>query len=97
MTTTIKRPPIQWVGCQNKEMCVQAGVSSDTLKYWRVTGLLPKGIYWYTLPNSDRIVWVRDLVRDWLVNGSDSPEHKRAVSKYMASLPSSGAYNPSAG
>jgi hypothetical protein len=73
-------------------MCQLAGVSSDTLKSWRVSGILPRGIYWYTLPCSDRIIWVRDLVRDYLVNGGDSPAHKKAIERYLASLPSSSEY-----
>ncbi len=93
MTTKVKRLTIQWAGISTGEMCLQLGISSDTLKEWRVRGLLPKGIYWVTLPNSDRIVWIRDLVRDFLVNG-DSPAHQRAISKYIASLPSSSEYQP---
>jgi hypothetical protein len=56
MATKVKRPTIQWAGIPTGEMCLQLGISSDTLKEWRVTGLLPKGIYWVTLPNSDRII-----------------------------------------
>jgi hypothetical protein len=93
MTTKVKRPTIQWAGIPTGEMCIQLGISPDTLKEWRVTGLLPKGIYWVTLPNSDRIIWIGDLVRDWLVNGN-SPAHQRAISKYIASLPSSSDYKP---
>ena len=93
MTHRVKRPPVEWAGCPTKEMCFAAGVSADTLKDWRVQGLLPKGLYWYTLPNSTKIIWIRDLVRDWLVN-RDTPAHQRAIEKYQASLPSSGVYSP---
>jgi hypothetical protein len=95
MTYRVKRPPVQWAGCSTKEMCFAAGVSADTLKGWRVEGLLPRGIYWYTLPNSTKIIWIRDLVRDWLVNGN-SPAHDRAVEKYLKSLPSHSDYKPDA-
>jgi hypothetical protein len=95
MTHRIKRPPIQWAGVPTREMCVAAGVSADYLKNLRVRGLLPRGIYWYSLPGSDRIIWVKDLVRDFLVNG-DSPAHQRAIERYLASLPSSDEYKPSA-
>jgi hypothetical protein len=78
MTHRIKRPPIQWAGVPAREMCVAAGVSADKLKDLRARGLLLRGIYWYTLPGSDRIIWVHDLVRDYLVNG-DSPAHQRAI------------------
>ena len=93
LTSRVKRPPLTWVGVPTGEMCLQIGISTDTLKDLRVRGLLPKGIYWYTLPGSDRIIWVRDLVRDYMVNGG-SPAHQRAVEKYLVSLPSSCEYRP---
>jgi hypothetical protein len=95
MTHRIKRQPINWAGVPTREMCAAAGVSADTLKSWRVSGLLPRGIYWYTLPGSDRIMWIRDLVRDRLING-DSPSHQKAIERYLASLPSSDNYKPAA-
>ena len=95
MAHRVKRPSVQWAGVPTGEMCIAAGVSVDTLKYWRVSGLLPRGIYWYTLPGSDRIIWIRDLVRDYLVNG-DSPAHSRAIERYLVSLPSSSEYKPTA-
>jgi hypothetical protein len=95
MANRIKRPLPQWVLVPHGEMCITIGVSSDTLKSWRVKGLLPRGIYWMTLPNSVRILWVRDLVRDWIAN-RDSPAHQRAIERYLASLPSSDEYKPTA-
>lgn len=92
MTYRAKRPPLTWTGVPTREMCLHAGVSADTLKDWRVRGLLRRGIHWYTLPGSDRIIWVKDLVRDYLVNGGDSPAHQKAIEKYLASLPSSDDY-----
>jgi hypothetical protein len=91
----VKRPPIQWAGVPTGEMCITAGVSADYLKNLRVRGLRTRGIYWYTLPGSERIIWIRDLVRDYLVNGN-SPAHQRAIEKYLASLPSSSEYKPTA-
>jgi hypothetical protein len=95
MTHRIKRPPIQWAGAPTREMCVAAGVSADYLKNLRVRGLLRRGIHWYTLPDSDRIIWVRDLVRDFLVHG-DTLAHQRAIERYLTSLPSSDEYKPTA-
>jgi hypothetical protein len=94
MTHRVKRPLPQWVLVPNGEMCLTIGVSSDTLKSWRVQGLLPRGIYWTTLPNSDRILWVKDLVRSWIVNGDNSPSHQKAIERYLKSLPSSDDYQP---
>ncbi|WP_310481468.1 hypothetical protein [Chamaesiphon sp. VAR_48_metabat_403] len=93
MTHRVKRPSVQWAGVPTGEMCITAGVSADTLKNYRIRGLLTRGIYWYTLPGSDRIIWIRDLVRDYLVNGN-SPAHQRAIEKYLKSLPSSSEYKP---
>ncbi len=95
MTHRVKRPPVQWIGCSTKEMCLVAGVSADTLKGWRVRGSLRQGIHYHTLPGTTKIIWICDLVRDWLVNG-DSPAHLKAIEKYLKSLPSSGDYTPSA-
>jgi hypothetical protein len=95
MATKVQKPSLQWRGVQTGDMCRAIGVSSDTLKHWRVSGLLPKGIYWWTLPNSDRIVYNLDLVRDWVVN-QNSPSHQRAIEKYLKSLPSHSDYKPDA-
>ncbi len=95
MTYRVKRPPIEWVSCPTREMAISAGVSSDTLKSWRVQGLLTSPLYWWTLPGSEKIVWNRDLIRDWIVNGADSPAHTRACEKFLRSLPSSNTYIPS--
>jgi hypothetical protein len=94
MATKVIRPLIQWAFIPNGEMCLQLGVSADTLKDWRVAGVLKKGIYWTTFPHiPSRTFWNKDLVRDWWVNGN-SPAHQRAVEKYLASLPTSDDYKP---
>jgi hypothetical protein len=96
MATKVPRPPIQWAFIPAGEMCLQLGVSADTLKDWRVGGILPKGIYWTTFPHiPSRTFWNRDLVRDWFVNG-DCPAHQRAIEKYLKSLPSHSEYQPDA-
>ncbi len=91
----VKRPPVRWAGVPTREICEQTGTSTDYLKSLRSRKLLKKGIHYYTLPGSERIVWVRDLVRDFLVNG-DSPAHQREIERYLASLPSSDDYKPTA-
>ena len=92
MANKVKRPEIQWSFVPTGEMCRQLGVSVDTLKDWRVAGVLKKGLYWTTFPHiPSRVFWNRDLVRDWFVNGN-SPAHSRAVEKYLSSLPSSNEY-----
>ena len=65
MTTAVKRPPIQWAFIPSGEMCLQLGVSADTLKDWRVARVLKKGLYWTTFPHiPSRVFWNKDLVRD---------------------------------
>jgi hypothetical protein len=93
MTHRVKRPAVQWIGCSTKEMCLVAGVSTDTLKGWRVRESLRQGVHYHTLPGTTKIIWIRDLVRDWLVNG-DSPAHQRAIERYLKSLPSHSDYKP---
>jgi hypothetical protein len=96
MATAVKRPPIQWAFVPSGEMCLQLGVSADTLKDWRVAGVLNKPLYWTTFPHiPSRVFWNRDLVRDWFVNGK-STAHQRAIERYLASLPSSDEYKPTA-
>jgi hypothetical protein len=51
---------------------------------------LPEGIYWFRTPGSNRILYVVDLIRDYLANGN-CPAHQKAVMRYLASLPSSDA------
>jgi hypothetical protein len=92
MPIKIKRPPIQWAFVPNGEMGLQLGVSADTLKDWRVAGVLKKGLYWTNFPHIPRrTFWNRDLVRDWFVNGN-TPAHQKAIKKYLASLPTSDDY-----
>jgi hypothetical protein len=96
MTHRAKRSPIIYRGVPTREMCDQAGISTDYLKSLRIRGLLKKGVHYHSLPNSERIVWVVDLVRDYFVNG-DSPAHDRAIERYLESLPSSANYSPKSG
>lgn len=95
MTHRPKREPIRWAGVSTGEMAKTAGISTDTLKSLRVRGVLTPGLYFYTLPGSPKIIWVRDLVRDFLINGN-TPAHQKAIDKYLASLPSSDGYTVSA-
>ena len=96
MTHRVKRPIPQWVGVPTREMCEQTGTSTDYLKKGRARGLFVKGVHYYTLPGSERIIWVKDLVRDLMVNGANSPAHQRAIEKYLASFPSSREYKSTA-
>jgi hypothetical protein len=78
---------VQWPFVTTGEILEQLGISSELLKKLRTSNALTKGLYWTTLPNSDRIFWNRDLIRDWFVNQNNS-SHQKAIEKYIATLPS---------
>ncbi len=65
------------------------GLSFDKLTQLRKDDILPERIYWVKVPGSPHILWNVPLVIDWLVNGSDSPAHQKAIENFLASLPSS--------
>ena len=92
MTHRVKRSPSKVVFCSNLEMCVAAGFSSDKLKNLRIKEIFKKGIHWINMPDSDRILWNRDLVIDLIVHGVDSLAHEKAVERFRDSLPSSDNY-----
>jgi hypothetical protein len=75
---------------RTKEMVASSGLSPDTLKQLR-REVLEEKIYWFHPPGSIRVLWNVRLVRDWLVNGGDSADHKRAIESFYESLPSSDA------
>jgi hypothetical protein len=70
----------------------QLGVSVATLKRWKRLGLLTQGIHYHKVAASKAMIfWNRDLLRDYIANGGDSPSHRRACESYTKSLPSSAA------
>ena len=71
----------------------------DILKEQRIrlTAKLPSPLYWWQFPEGRKIFWNWILVRDYLLNGGDTPEHQRLVEEYLASLEPSKAKPPSRG
>ena len=67
------------------------GLSFDKLRQLRQDGTFAERIYWVRVPKSTHILWNVPMVIDWLVNGSESPAHQRAIENFIASLPSSQA------
>jgi hypothetical protein len=61
------------------------GLSVDTLKGYRLQGLLQEGIH-YVRVNSRVIRYNAQLLQDWLTNRYDSVAHQRAIEIYQASL-----------
>jgi hypothetical protein len=47
---------------------------------------LPSPLYWWQFPGGRKIFWNWILVRDYLLNGGDHPEHGRLIEEYLASL-----------
>jgi hypothetical protein len=76
---------------RTKEMVASSGLSPDTLKQLRRDNILKEKIYWFHPPGSVRVLWNIRLVRDWLINGGDSLDHKKAIESFYKSLPSSDA------
>lgn len=47
---------------------------------------LPSPLYWFQFPDGRKIFWNWVLVRDYLLNGGNTPEHQRLVEEYLATL-----------
>jgi endo-1,4-beta-D-glucanase Y len=78
-----------WPTVRRQGLVAATGLSEEYVRT-DLQKTLQEGIHWFRLPNSIRILWNLNLVRDWLVNGY-SPAHTKAIEKYIASLPSSDA------
>jgi hypothetical protein len=79
----------EWPTVRRAGLVTATGLSEEYVRT-DLKNTLQEGLYWFRLPNSVRILWNLNLVRDWLVNGN-CPAHTRAIEKYIASLPSSDA------
>jgi hypothetical protein len=84
----------EWVS--TAEMATILGVSKDTLKTWRLgdrRGRSPKlteGVHWVAY-STRRVLFNRELMRDFMANIGHPKLHQKAVEAYMESLPSSKA------
>jgi hypothetical protein len=47
---------------------------------------LPTPLYWFQFPGGRKISWNWVLVRDYLLNGGNTPEHQRLIEEYLATL-----------
>lgn len=47
---------------------------------------LPSPLYWWQFPGGRKIFWNWVLVRDYLLNGGDRPEHQRLIEEYLETL-----------
>jgi hypothetical protein len=58
---------------------------------------LPSPLYWYQFPDGRKIFWNWVLVRDYLLNGGNRPEHQRLIEEYLGSLEPVKSRTPSRG
>ena len=47
---------------------------------------LPSPLYWFQFPDGRKIFWNWILLRDYLLNGGNNPQHQRLIEEYLASL-----------
>lgn len=76
---------VQFVGKREAERLT--GLSHETLKKLRLRGELTEGIEWVR-QNSRCILYNAPLLIDFLQNRKDPAAHQRAVTAYLATLPS---------
>lgn len=96
MPHKVKRPTPKPELVPTGTICLQFGISQDCIKTNVQSNQLRYGIHFVTLPGSTKRLWRVELIRDWLANGGDSPEHQRAIERYLKSLPSHPDYKPTA-
>ena len=70
---------------KKREICKLTGLSGDTLKKYRLSGLLIEDIHWIRV-NSKVVLYNVPLVMDWLHNISDPTAHLRAIEVYQSML-----------
>lgn len=56
---------------------------------------LPSPLYW--IQPDRKVLWNFELVRDYLLNGGDRPEHQRLIEEYLATLEPAKSKTPSRG
>lgn len=76
----------QFVG--KREISKLTGLSGDTLKKYRLKGLLSEDVHWIRI-NSKVVRYNVPLIKDWLQNINDPQAHQRAIEAYLATLLSS--------
>jgi hypothetical protein len=47
---------------------------------------LTSPLYWYQFPGGRKIFWNWVLIRDYLLNGGDTPAHQRLIEEYLGTL-----------
>lgn len=70
---------------KKREISRLTGLSGDTLKKYRLSGLLSEDIHWIRV-NSKVVLYNVPLILDWLQNIHDPQAHQQAIALYMAAL-----------
>lgn len=72
---------------KKREISRLTGLSGETLKKYRLSGILYQDIHWIRV-NSKVVLYNVPLILDWLHNINDPKAHQRAIETYYAMLPS---------
>lgn len=70
---------------KKREISKLTGLSGDTLKKYRLSGILSEDIHWVRI-NSKLVLYNVPLILDWLQNINDPLAHQRAIESYMSTL-----------
>lgn len=70
---------------KKREISRLTGLSGDTLKKYRLSGILCEDIHWIRV-NSKVVLYNVPLIMDWLQNLHDPSAHHRAIEAYQAML-----------
>ena len=89
MKNAPKKIILQHYQLVNKQVAAEmTGLSPQTLKKYRLEGILEKDIYWVMI-NSRVIRYNISLILDWMQNKDTNPQaHLKAIENYLSSLPS---------
>jgi hypothetical protein len=71
-----------------EKLCLLFDRHASFFKRRMRSGELIEKIHYFRPSGSKSLLWNLPLLKDWVVNGSDSPEHKRAIARFVAELPS---------
>ncbi|HEY9695714.1 MAG TPA: hypothetical protein V6D10_00355 [Trichocoleus sp.] len=86
MTRTVSAPEAnQVLFADKREMSRLTGLSVDTLKRYRLNGLLKENIHWVAL-NARTVRFCVPLVLDWMQNRNFPELHSKAIENYQALL-----------
>jgi hypothetical protein len=62
--------------------------SMSFFKRYMRSGDLIEGIHYLRAPGSQSLLWNQTLILDWFACGGNTPAHRKAIERYLSSLPS---------